>query len=123
MTTDLTASPAEVTGQLPSVTLTAAAIAKARELIEREGDDNLVLRIAVQPGGCAGLRYELFFDDRIIDGDDVTDFDGVRLAIDRMSKPYVAGSSIDYLDTLQKQGFSVDNPSAVGGCSCGDSFH
>ena len=83
----------------------------------------MALRIAVQPGGCAGLRYQLFFDDRSLDGDVTDDFGGVKLAVDRMSVPYLSGASIDFVDTIEKQGFTIDNPQATGSCACGDSFN
>ncbi|NLU82874.1 iron-sulfur cluster assembly accessory protein [Rhodococcus sp. HNM0569] len=105
------------------VTMTEAASSKAKALLDQEGRDDLALRIAVQPGGCAGLRYQLFFDDRTLDGDLVVDFGGVSLAVDRMSAPYVEGASIDFVDTIEKQGFTIDNPNATGSCACGDSFN
>ncbi|MCX4098686.1 iron-sulfur cluster insertion protein ErpA [Nocardia sp. alder85J] len=105
------------------VTLTEAAAGKAKALLDQEGRDDLSLRIAVQPGGCAGLRYQLFFDDRILDGDLVVEFAGVSLVVDRMSSPYVQGASIDFVDTIEKQGFTIDNPNATGSCACGDSFN
>ncbi|GAA4678625.1 HesB/IscA family protein [Gordonia humi] len=105
------------------VLLTDAASSKAKGLLDQEGRDDLALRIAVQPGGCAGLRYQLFFDDRQLDGDIVQDFGGVKLAVDRMSAPYVQGATIDFVDTIEKQGFTIDNPNATGSCACGDSFN
>ena len=105
------------------VILTEAAAAKAKALLEQEGRTDLSLRIAVQPGGCAGLRYQLFFDDRSLDGDVTDDFGGVKLAVDRMSVPYLSGASIDFVDTIEKQGFTIDNPQATGSCACGDSFN
>ncbi|MCF8570824.1 iron-sulfur cluster assembly accessory protein [Gordonia sp. HY002] len=105
------------------ILLSDAAAAKAKGLLDQEGRDDLALRIAVQPGGCAGLRYQLFFDDRQLDGDVVSDFGGVRLAVDRMSAPYVQGATIDFVDTIEKQGFTIDNPNATGSCACGDSFN
>jgi iron-sulfur cluster assembly accessory protein len=105
------------------VILTDAAAGKAKSLLEQEGRDDLALRIAVQPGGCAGLRYNLFFDDRSLDGDLTADFGGVMLTVDRMSAPYVQGASIDFVDTIEKQGFTIDNPNATGSCACGDSFN
>jgi iron-sulfur cluster assembly accessory protein len=105
------------------VILTAAAASKAKALLDQEGRDDLSLRIAVQPGGCAGLRYQLFFDDRTLDGDIVLDFEGVNLVVDRMSAPYLEGASIDFVDTIEKQGFTIDNPNATGSCACGDSFN
>lgn len=105
------------------VIMTDAAAVKAKALLDQEGRTDLALRIAVQPGGCAGLRYNLFFDDRDLDGDLVADFGGVMLTVDRMSAPYVQGASIDFVDTIEKQGFTIDNPNAGGSCACGDSFN
>ncbi|MFT4298804.1 MAG: iron-sulfur cluster assembly accessory protein [Aeromicrobium sp.] len=105
------------------VTLTAGAAAKVKSLLEQEGRDDLALRIAVQPGGCSGLRYQLFFDERSLDGDEIREFDGVNVVVDRMSLPYLHGASIDFVDTIEKQGFTIDNPMATGSCACGDSFH
>ena len=105
------------------INLSTAAADKVRSLLSQEGRDDLKLRIAVQPGGCSGLRYQLFFDERDLDGDNVIDFDGVGVVVDRMSKPYLNGATIDFVDTIEKQGFTIDNPNATGSCACGDSFH
>ena len=105
------------------VTLTQAAVDKVRALLEAEGRDDLSLRIAVQPGGCSGLRYQLYFDDRELDGDVANNYDGVKVVTDRMSSPYLGGASIDFVDTISQQGFTIDNPNATGSCACGDSFH
>jgi iron-sulfur cluster assembly accessory protein len=105
------------------VLLTPVAATKVRSLIELEGRDDLRLRVAVQPGGCSGLIYQLYFDERTLDGDLTRDFDGVEVVIDRMSAPYLDGASIDFADTIEKQGFTIDNPNAQGSCACGDSFH
>ncbi len=104
------------------IILSDAAAAKVKSLLEQEGRDDLALRVAVQPGGCSGLRYQLFFDERSLDGDVVKEFDGVRVVTDRMSAPYLNGASIDFVDTIEKQGFTIDNPNATGSCACGDSF-
>ena len=106
-----------------SINVSDAAASKVKSLLEQEGRDDLQLRIAVQPGGCSGLRYQLFFDERNLDGDVVTDFDGVSVVVDRMSTPYLNGAVIDFVDTIEKQGFTIDNPNATGSCACGDSFH
>ncbi|AVM01036.1 iron-sulfur cluster insertion protein ErpA [Gordonia iterans] len=105
------------------VVLTDSAAAKAKALLDQEGRDDMALRIEVQPGGCAGLRYQLYFDDRTLDGDIVTEFGGVKLAVDRMSAPYMKGATIDFVDSIEKQGFTIDNPNATGSCACGDSFN
>ncbi len=105
-----------------SVVLTDVAAQKVKALIEQEGRDDLRLRVAVQPGGCSGLRYQLFFDERSLDGDIVTDYDGVEVVVDRMSAPYLAGATIDFADRIDAQGFTIDNPNAGNSCACGDSF-
>lgn len=111
----------ETSATMPGLTDKAAL--KARELLDREDKDDYRLRLSVQPGGCSGLRYQLFFDSRWLDGDEVQDFGDVELIIDRMSLPYLQGATIDYKDTIEAQGFSIDNPNASGSCACGDSFH
>ena len=116
-------STEQVAEQAPGVLLTDTAASKVKSLLEQEGRDDLALRVAVQPGGCSGLRYQLFFDERTLDGDVVTDFGGVGVVVDRMSAPYLGGASIDFVDTIEKQGFTIDNPNAGGSCACGDSFH
>ena len=114
---------AETTTETHGVSLSDAAAVKAKSLLDQEGRDDLSLRVAVQPGGCSGLRYQLFFDERSLDGDVVKDFDGVDVVVDRMSAPYLMGATIDFVDTIEKQGFTIDNPNATGSCACGDSFN
>ena len=111
--------------ELPThgVNLTEVAQTKVRTLLEQEGRTDLRLRIAVQPGGCSGLIYQLYFDERVLDGDTVRDYDGVEVIVDKMSVPYLMGATIDFEDTISKQGFTIDNPNAGGSCACGDSFH
>ena len=105
------------------VDLTEAAQSKVKALVSAEGRDDLRLRVAVQPGGCSGLIYQLYFDEVLSDGDAVKEFDGVEVVVDKMSIPYLDGASIDFEDTIQKQGFTIDNPNAQGTCACGDSFN
>ncbi len=111
--------------ELPTheVALTDVAAAKVASLLAQEGRDDLRLRIAVQPGGCSGLIYQLYFDDRLLDGDAVRDFDGVEVVVDRMSVPYLSGATIDFADSIERQGFTIDNPNAQSTCACGESFH
>ena len=104
------------------VVLTDQAQSKVRTLIEAEGRDDLRLRVAVQPGGCSGLIYQLYFDEQLAEDDVVKEFNGVEVVVDKMSVPYLDGASIDFEDTIQKQGFTIDNPNAAGSCACGDSF-
>jgi len=107
-----------------NIAMTDTAAAKVKQLLEREAAETpLALRVAVQPGGCSGLRYALYFDDEIKDTDVVGEFGGVKLVVDKMSAPYLKGAKVDYLDSLQQSGFTIDNPSAQSTCACGDSFH
>src|SRR5947199_10858202 len=101
MTETTTAAPTT------SVALTSAAASKVKGLIEQEGRDDLRLRVAVQPGGCSGLRYQLFFDERALDGDKVSTYDGFEVVVDRMSVPYLTGATIDYADRIDAQGFTI----------------
>ena len=116
---EVTITDAPATG----IVLTGVAATKVAALLAQEGRDDLSLRVAVQPGGCSGLRYQLYFDDRALDGDTVTKFGGVSVVTDKMSTPYLMGASIDFVDTIEKQGFTIDNPNAQGSCACGDSFN
>lgn len=105
------------------IVLTDVAATKVAALLSQEGRDDLSLRVAVQPGGCSGLRYQLYFDDRALDGDTISSFGNVNVVTDKMSTPYLMGASIDFVDTIEKQGFTIDNPNAQGSCACGDSFN
>jgi len=117
---ELTSAPADAPAS--TVTLTDKAAGKVRALLHQEGRDDLRLRVAVQPGGCSGLQYQLFFDERTLDGDLELDLSGVPVVVDRMSAPYLGGATIDFTDTIEQQGFTIDNPNASGGCACGNSF-
>jgi len=124
MTASQTTTPVELTTApvTEAVSLTETAAIKVRALLDQEGRDDLRLRVAVQPGGCSGLQYQLFFDERARDGDIEVERSGVPLVVDRMSAPYLIGATIDFTDTIEQQGFTIDNPNASGGCACGNSF-
>jgi iron-sulfur cluster assembly accessory protein len=122
--TETTTEAATDATTLVGVVLTDPAAEKVASLLAQEGRDDLALRVAVQPGGCSGLRYQLFFDERSLDGDALQEYgSGVKVVVDRMSVPYLAGATIDFVDTIEKQGFTIDNPNAGGSCACGESFH
>jgi iron-sulfur cluster assembly accessory protein len=118
-----TALSTDQTTREHGVLLTDAAADKVKSLLGQEGRDDLRLRVAVQPGGCSGLIYQLYFDERYLDGDKTVDFGGVEVIVDDMSVPYLDGATIDFKDTISEQGFTIDNPNAAGSCACGDSFH
>ena len=100
--------------KMTSIALSDVAASKVAALLAQEGRDDLCLRVAVQPGGCSGLKYH---------GDIVREFGTVKVVIDKMSDPYLMGATIDFVDTIEKQGFTIDNPNAQGSCACGDSFN
>ena len=108
-----------------NISLTDSAKAKVIKLLSAEERDDLFLRIAVQPGGCSGLRYQLYFDHIKLEDDKINTFEdgNLLLVVDKMSSPYLNGATIDFVDTIDKQGFIIDNPNAKGSCSCGDSFN
>ncbi|MDN5790891.1 MAG: iron-sulfur cluster assembly accessory protein [Micrococcales bacterium] len=120
--TNASATGAETDAPAHGIVLTDVAAGKVKQLLEQEGRDDLRLRVSVQPGGCSGLIYQLYFDERSLDGDLVRGFGGVEVVVDRMSGPYLEGATIDFADTIDKQGFTIDNPNAGGSCACGDSF-
>jgi iron-sulfur cluster assembly accessory protein len=95
---------------------------KVRALIAAEGREDLRLRIDVKTGGCSGFIYQLYFDEILEETDAVREFDGVEVVVNFKSVPYLDGASIDYEDSIQKQGFTIDNPNAQSTCACGDSF-
>jgi iron-sulfur cluster assembly protein len=117
--------------QTETIAISQTAAAKVAELLSREIESSpqdhenkeYALRVAVQPGGCAGLRYALYFDDRKMDDDNVSNASGVEIRVDKMSAPYLRGAEIDYVDGLQQSGFTINNPNAKGSCACGDSAH
>lgn len=103
--------------------LTDAAAAKVKDLMASEDDaENLVLRVAVRPGGCSGFTYEMFFDTEVSADDSVSEWAGIRVAIDPASAPHLRGGSLDYRDGLQGAGFAINNPNAQRSCGCGQSF-
>jgi len=105
------------------IALTESAALEVKKLLDQEGREDIALRVAVQPGGCSGLRYAMYLDDQVGDADVTEDQFGVRVVVDRMSAPYVSEAKIDFVDSLEQSGFTIDNPQAQGGCACGNSFH
>jgi iron-sulfur cluster assembly accessory protein len=105
------------------ITLTENAAGKVKELLAEEGREDIALRVAVQPGGCSGLRYAMYLDDQVSEKDATAEQFGVRLVIDKMSAPYLTEATVDFVDSLEQSGFTIDNPAAQGGCACGNSFH
>ena len=104
------------------ISLTETAVGKVAELLAQEGNDELVLRVAVRPGGCSGYSYEMFFDSEVADDDVVRTHGTVKVAVDAASADLLTGSTLDYSDGLQGAGFHISNPNATRTCGCGSSF-
>ena len=123
---DLISIPAEWTTPAPPsgevgqvVTLTPAAEAEVRRLIEEEGKPGL--RLGIKGGGCSGLSYRIEFTEQE-DGDTVLEFDGFKVFLDRKSTIYLSGVTLDHQGGLDGRGFVFHNPQASNTCGCGESF-
>jgi iron-sulfur cluster assembly protein len=115
--------PLETGSPAPLVTLTPVAAAKVKDLMAEEPDGGtLVLRLAIQGGGCSGFQYGLGFDSGSAEGDIELELEGVRVVVDPFSAPYLRGATIDFLNTIEESGFKIDNPNAASSCGCGHSF-
>lgn len=99
-----------------------AAATKVKQLIDEEGNDQLMLRVFVTGGGCSGFQYGFTFDETVNDGDTEVENQGVTLLIDPMSYQYLVGAEIDYKEDLQGSQFVIRNPNAQTTCGCGSSF-
>jgi iron-sulfur cluster insertion protein len=104
------------------IALTDTATTKVKELMDAEGQPELFLRVAVRPGGCSGLSYEMFFDTEKADDDVTKNYGDVVVVVDQASAEYLSGASLDYKDGLQGAGFTINNPNAQRTCGCGQSF-
>jgi len=104
-----------------ALTLTEAAAKRIGSIAERQGKP-AILRLSVEGGGCSGFQYKFDLTDGP-DGDDtVSETDGVRLVVDPMSLGLIAGSTVDFVESLGGAAFKVENPNATAGCGCGSSF-
>jgi iron-sulfur cluster insertion protein len=104
------------------ITITESAAAKVKQLVEAEGNTELALRVAVRPGGCSGLSYEMFFDSEFAPDDQKAEFAGVKVVVDPDSAQYLSGASLDYKEGLMGAGFTINNPNTSRTCGCGQSF-
>lgn len=105
-----------------ALSISDSAASKVKQLIEDEGNAELMLRVFVQGGGCSGFQYGFSFDETLQDGDSVLEKGGVRFIVDPMSAQYLEGAELDYKEDLQGAQFVVRNPNASTTCGCGSSF-
>lgn len=99
-----------------------SAVAKVKSLIDEEGNNDLKLRVYVTGGGCSGFQYGFTFDEVVAEDDSVVERDGIKVLIDALSYPYLAGAKVDYEEGLQGSKFVIQNPNASSTCGCGSSF-
>jgi iron-sulfur cluster assembly protein len=102
--------------------VTPNAVKEAKRLMAVQGTPGLVVRIGVQGGGCSGLSYNLNFDTKTSEYDEVIEVDGVKLVVDAKSAIFLKGTTLDYVTALMGGGFKFINPNATGTCGCGESF-
>lgn len=106
-----------------AVTLSEAAVKQVKELKRAQSlPDTVVLRMGVRGGGCSGLSYSLEFDTEVTPHDKQFEVDGIKVAVDRKSYLYLAGTTLDYVQQGLTGGFTFVNPNAKSSCGCGTSF-
>jgi iron-sulfur cluster assembly protein len=120
------AAPGPGSGPSPGqgLQLTERAIKRVRIAMAKEGvsPEEGGLRLGVMGGGCSGLSYSIKFDTQPRERDRIYDFDGVRVFVDPKSFLYLHGMTLDYEETLMRQGFNFINPNSSRSCGCGSSF-
>src|SRR4030095_11689658 len=121
-TTRASATPAFRVGDERLIKLTSNAAKKVGSLLAKQGRAHGVLRVAGVGGGLFGLQYKMDLQDGPAQRDILVESSGIKVVVDPKSALYVAGSELDYVETLQKGGFKVKNPNAATSCSCGESF-
>ena len=115
--------PTDLLESTPLVNLTPVAAEKIKQLMAEEPEgESFVLRVAIQGGGCSGFQYGLGFDSGSAEGDIELELEGVKVVVDPFSAPYLQGSTIDFLNTIQEAGFKIENPNVAASCGCGHSF-
>lgn len=102
--------------------LTEAAVAKIKTMMSKDNKEGCGLRVGVKTGGCAGLSYELRFQQDPYDNDIILEQDDVRIFVNPQSAVFLKGMEIDFKDTLKESGFQYKNPNATSSCGCGLSF-
>ena len=106
------------------VALSEAASKKLKDLIAKNGTEaDTYLRVYVTGGGCSGFRYGMALDNKVHEGDEVVQGDGIKVVVDAGSKEFIDGSSVDYVETVAGSGFTISNPNSWSTCGCGQSFN
>jgi len=101
---------------------TKAKLQLGKLMAEEQCTENHFLRVSVKGGGCSGLTHDLDFDDTVVDSDEVSEDQGLKLVIDKKSLLYLLGTELDFTEGLNGKGFLFTNPNASRTCGCGESF-
>jgi iron-sulfur cluster assembly protein len=112
-------------GTLMAITVTEKAAAEVKRILsEQEGlPEKVYLRMRVVGGGCSGFQHKLDLDPNMNPKlDEVFDFHGIPVVVDKRSLMYLSGAIVDFHDDLNRRGFSITNPNAKSTCGCGSSF-
>lgn len=105
-----------------ALSITPLAAERAKDILTRYNKPDAAIRVFIKSGGCSGYQYGMAVDERELEGDTFVEMLGVKLVVDRMSMPLLAGSEVDWVENLMGGGFSVNNPNATSSCGCGHSF-
>lgn len=112
-----------MSAQTISFIVTEPAAKELKRIADENQINNPTLRIRIVPGGCSGFQYAMGFDDEVAENDIVIDYgNGVKVAIDEFSAPYINGAVLDYTMDFMGGGFTIKNPNAAKSCGCGNSF-
>lgn len=108
--------------QTETITLTPAAVAAVRDLMEKRNLEGYALRVFVAGGGCSGFQYGMALENNIRENDLTSEFDDVKVVVDEVSINYLRGASIDFIDNPSGSGFKIENPNVISSCGCGSSY-
>ncbi|XP_055348464.1 iron-sulfur cluster assembly 2 homolog, mitochondrial-like [Paramacrobiotus metropolitanus] len=118
-----TVSAESVQDDEPIIRLADSCVKRLKRLQSEEPGTELLLRVAVEGGGCSGFQYNFTLDHQINDDDKVFEKDGAKVVVDEVSLDYLKGSTVEFSEELIRSAFRVvSNPKAEHGCSCGSSF-
>ena len=120
----MTTSETETVEGEETLAITESAAKEFRHVIQQKGlPEDTAMRLSVKGGGCSGFEYQIDIEHNQADEFDLVSMQhGIRVVIDMKSEFYMAGTTIDFNDTLMDRGFTFRNPMASGTCGCGSSF-
>lgn len=105
-----------------NISFTESAVDKMRQVVGEQEEDFSGIRVAVEAGGCSGFQYAMKLEKGSREGDEVFDFNDIRVFVDEQSQIYLDGATVDYVSNWKGEGFEFKNPNSTGTCGCGESF-